>query len=274
MGNKQLAVIMSVYHNDDILYLRPAVESILNQSLKDFDFFIQYDGPVRKEVDEYLSNLTDNRVKIQRRDVNKGLAQSLNDLLAIVMPMDYQYIARMDADDISELYRFERQMAYLNQHPEVDCVGGAINEIDEKGENREKVTKYPCSPEETRAFFCKRNPVAHPTVIMRRSLLEKAGCFYPTDFERNEDTMLWYKAYMGGAKIANIPDVVLNFRMTNAMFTQRRNGKKFAKSQLEMRKIINKNLDYGIMSMVYAYAMYFLMISPSWLLKLAYRILR
>lgn len=274
MNDKHIAVIMSMYKNDVIDYVKLAVESILNQTYKELDFFIQYDGPIRMEVDEYLSGLKDERVKIQRRAENKGLAQSLNDLLGIVMPMGYEYIARMDADDISEPNRFEKQIAYLQQHPDVDCVGGAINEIDEKGNNRGKVTSYPCEPEETRSFFCKRNPVAHPTVMMRRSLIEKAGGCYPMDFMRNEDTMLWYKAYMGGAKIANLPDVVLNFRMTDAMFTQRRNGKVFAKSQLEMRKIINKDLGYGIMAMVYAYAMYLLMISPSWMLKFAYKILR
>lgn len=79
---------------------------------------------------------------------------------------------------------------------------------------------------------------------------------------------------MAGCKFGNLEDVVLTFRVTDAMFTQRRNGKAFAKSQLEMRKIINKDLGYGTMATVYAYAMYFLMISPSWLLKVAYRVLR
>ena len=274
MNVKRIAVIMSLYKNDVVDYVKLAVESILNQTYKELDFFIQYDGPIRPEVDEYLTGLKDERVKIQRRAENKGLAQSLNDLLAIVMPMRYEFIARMDADDISEVNRFEKQMAYLEEHKDVDCVGGAINEIDEKGDNRGKVTSYPCEPEEARAFFCKRNPVAHPTVLMRRSMFDKAGCYYPMDFMRNEDTMLWYKAYMGGAKIANLPDVVLSFRMTDAMFTQRRNGKEFAKSQLEMRKIINKDLGYGVMANVYAYAMYMLMVSPSWLLKLAYKVLR
>lgn len=274
MNDKRIAVIMSLYKNDVVDYVKLAVESILNQTYKELDFFIRYDGPIRPEVDEYLTGLKDERVKIQRRAENKGLAQSLNDLLAIVMPMGYEYIARMDADDISELNRFEKQMAYLEAHKDVDCVGGAINEIDEMGEDRGKITSYPYEPEETRAFFCKRNPVAHPTVMMRRSMFEKAGGFYPMDFMRNEDTMLWYKAYMGGAKIANLPDVLLNFRMTDAMFTQRRNGKEFAKSQLEMRKIINKDLGYGMMANVYAYAMYMLMVSPSCLLKLAYKVLR
>ena len=274
MVNNKLAVIMSLYKNDVMKYVRLAVESILAQSYKDFDFYIQYDGPIRPEVDEYLSGIADDRVKIQRRDENKGLAQSLNDLLSIVLPLGYEYIARMDADDISMPERFEKQVEFLKSHPKVDMVGGAINEIDENGDNRGKITKYPCSPEACRAFFAKRNPVAHPTVMFRRSFFEKAGWEYPMDFVRNEDTRLWHEGYKHGCMIANLPDVLLNFRMTDAMFTQRRNGKAFAKSQLELRKMINKDLQFGFMANVYAYAMYLLMISPSWLLKLAYRILR
>lgn len=274
MKNRKVAVIMSLYKNDMIEYVKLAVESILCQSYKNFDFYIQYDGIVPTDVDEYLTSLTDERVKIQKRDENKGLANSLNDLLAIVIPKGYNYIARMDADDISLPDRFEKQIAYLNAHNEIDCLGGSINEIDENTEDRGKITRYPCTPDEARKFFSKRNPVAHPTVMMRRSLFEKAGGYYPIDFERNEDTMLWYKAYMGGARITNLPDVLLNFRMTDAMFTQRRNGKAFAKSQLQLRKMINKDLKYGIMANVYAYAMYLLMISPSWVLKIAYRVLR
>src|SRR5574344_512570 len=116
----RIAVIMSIYKNDILSYVKLAVESILNQTYKELDFFIQYDGPIRPEVDEYLTGLKDERVKIQRRAENKGLAQSLNDLLAIVMPMGYEYIARMDADDISEVNRYEKQMAYLEALKDVD----------------------------------------------------------------------------------------------------------------------------------------------------------
>ena len=259
---------MSLYKNDCLEYVKLAVESILGQTCKDFDFYIQYDGP------KYFSGLTDVRIKIQRRTENKGLAQSLNDLLSIVMLQDYEYIARMDADDISLSERFEKQLEFLRLYPEVDMVGGAINEIDENGKNRGKVTKYPCMPEDCRAFFSKRNPVAHPTVMFRRSFFEKTGWEYPTDFMRNEDTRLWYEGYKHSCVIANLPDVLLHFRMTDAMFTQRRNGKAFAKSQLELRKMINKDLNFGVMADLYAYAMYLLMISPAWLLKFAYRVLR
>ena len=265
---------MSLYKNDRLDFVKLAVESILGQTYKDFDYYIQYDGPIHPEVDAYLSGLTDERVKIQCREENKGLAYSLNELLRIVMPKGYDFIARMDADDISLPERFEKQLEYLKMHPEVDMVGGAINEIDENGEDRGKITRYPCSPEDCRVFFAKRNPVAHPTVMFGRSFFEKAGWEYPMDFVRNEDTRLWHEGYKHGCVIANLPDVLLHFRMTDAMFTQRRNGKAFAKSQLVLRKIINRDLKFGFMANVYAYAMYLLMISPSWLLKLAYRVLR
>lgn len=265
---------MSLYKNDRLAFVKQAVESILGQTYKDFDYYIQYDGPIHQEVDDYLSGLTDERVKIQRREENKGLAYSLNELLHIVMPKGYNFIARMDADDISMPGRFEKQLVYLKLHLEVDMVGGAINEIDENGDNKGKVTKYPCSPEDCRAFFAKRNPVAHPTVMFRRSFFEKAGWEYPVDFVRNEDTRLWHEGYKHGCVIANLPDVLLHYRMTDAMFTQRRNGKVFAKSQLKLRKLINRDLKFGVIADVYAYAMYLLMISPSWLLKFAYRVLR
>lgn len=272
--NQKIAVIMSLYKNDVIQYVRLAVESILAQTYTNFDFYVQYDGPVQPEVDEYFTGLTDKRLKIEKRIKNKGLAQSLNDLLAIVIAQDYEYVARMDADDISVIDRFEKQIIYLEAHKDIDCLGGAINEIDENGADRGKVTKYPCNSKECKLFFAKRNPVAHPTVMFRRRFFLKAGWEYPTDFERNEDTRLWHEGYKHGCVIANLPDVLLHFRMTDAMFTQRRNGKAFAKSQLKLRKMINRDLKFGPMANVYAYAMYLLMVSPSWMLKIAYRIFR
>ena len=274
MNTKPVAVIMSLYKNDCLAYVKLSIESILNQTYKDFDLYLQYDGPVAADIDTFLSSIPDVRMHIQRREENKGLAVSLNELLAIIKDKEYIFIARMDADDISMPDRFEKQIKYLETHSSVDMVGGAINEIDENGKDRGKITKYPCAPEECRAFFAKRNPVAHPTVMFRRSFFEKAGWEYPTDFMRNEDTRLWHEGYKHGCVIANIPDVVLNFRMTNSMFKQRRNGREFAKSQLLLRKQIRKDLGYGLMADVYAYATYVLMISPSWILKIAYKILR
>lgn len=272
---KEVAVILSVYKNDKVSYTTLAIDSILNQTYKNIHLYIGIDGPIEENLETCLQNYdADERVTINKFTTNRGLAVVLNNLLDICFSAEYEYIARMDADDVSVKDRFEKQIAYLQQHQEVDLVGGAINEIDEHGKDKGKVVVYPCSVSECRAFFAKRNPVAHPTVMFRRSFFDKAGWHYPTDYIRNEDTRMWHEGYKHGCHIANIPNVVLNFRMTDDMFKKRRNGKEFAKSQLKLRKAIIKDLQYGKMAYVYAYAMYGLMLSPSWLLKLAYKILR
>ena len=274
MIKKPLAVIMSLYKYDCLEYVQLSIESVLDQTYKDFDLYLQYDGPIAEDVDLYISAIKDERLFIYRRNDNKGLAYSLNELLEIVFPRGYYFIARMDADDVALLNRFELQLGFLAKNPEIDIVGGAINEIDENGRDRNHIVKYPTTHKDCFRFFSKRNPFAHPTVMFRRSFFEKTGCYYPTEYMRNEDTGLWLEGFKKGIMASNLPEVVLNFRVTDAMFTQRRNGSKFAKSQLLLRKKISKELGYGIMSYVYAYAMHMLMISPSWVIKLAYKVLR
>lgn len=265
---------MSVYAKDRKDFLSDAISSILNQTYQFIDVFLICDGIIGEDLDTLLKEKEAHNFHVIRRKENKGLAVSLNELLDIVISKGYNYIARMDADDISEKDRFAKQVDYLNTHPEVDMIGGAIKEIDFYGNDRGKIVKYPCNPDDCRVFFAKRNPVAHPAVMFKKSFFEKTGCYYPTDFVRNEDTRLWLEGYKHGCIIANIPDIILKFRVTDEMFKQRRNGKDFAKSQLQLRKRIAKDLDFGIMAYIYAYATYCLMISPSWILKLAYRMLR
>lgn len=270
----KLAVIQSIYKNDKAEYLIKSVDSILNQTFSNFTYFIGVDGPIGSDLRNVIDSITDDRIVIIENEENKGLASILNDLLEKCKEGDFDFIARMDSDDIAIQNRFKLQIDHLEQNADVDALGGAINEIDENGNERGKITRYPCTPKECRAFFAKRNPLAHPTVMFRSSFFEKAGWQYPTDFVRNEDTRLWHEGFKHGCVIANIPDVVLNFRMTDSMFTQRRNGREFAKSQLKLRKMIAKDLGYGMMAYIYAYAMYLLMISPSWILKIAYKVLR
>ena len=181
----------------------------------------------------------------------------------------------MDADDISETSRFEKQMEFMSNHPEIDVVGGAIKEIDEEGKYRNKTIVYPEGPEECSSFFSKRNPHAHPAVLFRKSFFDKLnGKKYMPEYRQNQDTMLWYDGMMAGTQHANIPDVVLNFRMTNAMFKKRRNGWDFAKKQFKDRLMINKGLGYGWKADIYGFAMFCMLVSPVWVKKIAYRVFR
>lgn len=278
MTNKTIAVIMSIYKNDVAEYVRLSVESILNQTYKDLDLYLQYDGPIKPEVDAYLSALTDERVKIQRRAENKGLAQSLNDLLAIVMPMGYEYIARMDADDISEPERFEKQMAFLTEHPEVDVVGGAIEEIDENGKLNGKRVVYPLSHDDCRKFFRYRDPLAHPATFFRMRYFDKVAkmngkinTWYRPEYRKNQDTMLWFDGFMSGCVFSNLHETVLHFRVAKD-FYGRRNGWKRAKQMIRSRMDINKAMKYDISANLFAIAMALMTVSPTWLKKFLYRI--
>lgn len=272
----RIAVLLPVYKNDKPQYLSLAVESILYQTYKDVYLYIGVDGPVGEDLHKSLELLErQNTVSVIWFKENRGLACVLNDLLDICFKDGYEYIARMDADDISMTDRFEKQIAYLEKHPEIDVVGGAIKEIDENGNYRNKTIIYPGEPKECRVFFSKRNPHAHPAVLFRKSFFDKLnGKKYRPEYRQNQDTMLWYDGMMAGTQHANIPDVVLKFRMTNAMFKKRRNGWAFAKKQFTDRLMINKGLGYGFKADVYGFAMFCLLVSPVWVKKIAYRVLR
>lgn len=273
---KIIAVILPVYKKDQVVYINRAIESILLQTYRNYHIFIGVDGQVGDDIKNYLNLCGEQkRIKIVWFDENRGLACVLNDLLDICLKEGYEYIARMDADDIALPNRFEKQVEYLIAHPEIDVVGGAIREIDENGNSRNKTIVYPEGPTECKAFFSKRNPHAHPAVLFRKSFFDKLkGKKYRPEYRQNQDTMLWYDGMMAGTQHANIPDVVLNFRMTDAMFKKRRNGWSFAKKQFVDRLMINKGLGYGWMADLYGFAMFCLLVSPVWVKKIAYRILR
>lgn len=274
--NNKIAIILPVYKKDKVEYLSKAIESILYQTYRNIQLYIGVDGPVGDDLRNNLELLKQqSQVSVEWFPENRGLACVLNDLLDICFKEGYEFIARMDADDISMTDRFEKQMRYLEVHPEVDVIGGAINEIDEDGKYRNKTIIYPEGPAECREFFAKRNPHAHPAVLFRKSFFDKLkGKKYRPEYRQNQDTMLWYDGMMVGTQHANIPDVVLNFRMTDAMFKKRRNGWAFAKKQFTDRLMINKGLGYGWKADVYGFAMFCMLVSPVWIKKIAYKIFR
>lgn len=269
--DNRVAVIMSLYKNDIINFVKSAVDSILNQSFKDFDFFIQYDGPIRKEVDDYLSNINDDRIKILRREENKGLAHSLNDLLAIVLPMGYNYIARMDADDISDHARFSKQIDYYECHPDVECLGTWAVEI--KGNGEEYYRKQmPETHEDCLELFKTRDCMIHPTVMFKRSYFEKAGV-YALDTFFGEDTMMWAQGFSAGCKFSNVPDYLFLFRLDDNFF-ERRRGWKYAKGIWQLRHRVNKMLGFGIKADLTAIAYAVVKIMPKAILSLIYKTVR
>ncbi len=277
MNKPSIAVLLPVYKKDVVEYVHLSVDSILHQSYGGaISLFIGVDGPIDGCLKDCLIEYEqEKRVRVFWFEQNEGLPVVLNKLLDIAFQEGYELVARMDADDISMPSRLAKQSDFLLENPEVDVVGGAIEEIDETGQLRGKKVVYPLTPELCRRFFSRRNPHAHPAVLFRKSFFDKlGGRKYRPEYRQNQDTMLWYDGMMAGTIHANISDVVLRFRITESLFKKRRNGWAFAKKQFKDRLCINRGLGYGWMADIYGFAMFCMLVSPVWVKKIAYKVFR
>ena len=267
-----IAVIMSVYHKDALTFLVESMNSLYVQTRK-ADIFIQVDGRLSSDVENFLDKeFQDGRiVYLGKRNENRGLSESLNDLLRVVLPRGYAYIARMDADDLSLVERFELQYAFMQKHGDIDVVGGAIEEFTEDSRYN-KIVHYPLEHDEMQDFFAKRVPLAHVTAFFRRSFFEKSG-FYPTSSPTNEDTLLWMNGFKNGCRFANLPEVLVRVRVSEDFF-KRRGGVDKAWSDLKDRILVIRTLGYNISSYFYAAALFWVNIAPSGIKRFLYKRLR
>lgn len=272
MTSKKLAVILSVYKNDRPLEFEWCIRSLLEQTYQKIDIWIQFDGKVDPAIESFLQTLDKGSIYVRKRLENKGLAFSLNELLAEVLQHGYAYIARMDADDLCLPERFEHQIDYLESHPDVDIVGGYIREIDEHGKGIALV-RYPLVHEEMKCFFGKRNPLAHMTVVFRKSYFMKAG-LYPTHTHKDEDTMFWLQGFLSGCVFANINKVVVNVRVTSD-FYRRRAGWEKSFSDFKNRCTIIRSLHLSSRNYLFAFGRFVLFVCPfPRVIHVAYKFLR
>lgn len=271
---EKVAVLLPVYHKDKVEYIQLAVDSMLNQTYSDIKVFIGIDGPVGDEIKTCLCQYEKNeRVHLIWFPENRGLACVLNALLTISFEEGYEYLARMDADDISFLDRIDKQMSFLKQNPEIDVVGGFSVGIDEDGKPRNVITTHPATPEECRKTYAYANPLGHSAVLFRKRFFEKAGLYRP-EYRTNQDTLLWFDGLSNDVKMANLQEPILYFRTTSEMLKNRRGGFEKAKKQYVDRLMINRELNYGFKANVYAFCLFIMMISPTFVRKIAYDIFK
>ncbi|BFU60221.1 MULTISPECIES: glycosyltransferase [Rodentibacter] len=269
-----LSVLMSIYHKEKSEYFNQAMESIwTNQTLKPDEIVLVQDGPLTTELEfaisEWKSTLKD-KLKTIPLEKNVGLGNALS---VGLKECSGDFIARMDTDDIAMPERFEKQIAFLKNNPSIDVVGCFIEEINEKNEIIKDVVSYPLSHKELYNFFSKRDPIAHPTCMFRRSFFEK-GVKYLSDLTMAEDTLLWYQGFLNNCKFANINYVGLKFRRSSDFYKRRANWKKNI-GLLKFRLFhINRDLNYGIKADFYAIAYFMMSISPSFVKRLLYKLFR
>ena len=197
-----VSVVMPVYNTAP--YLAEAIDSILEQSLEDFEFIIIDDGSSDasgKILDMYQES--DDRIHVVHQE-NSGLAVSLNVGLRAARG---KYIARMDGDDISLPERFAKQVEFMDNHPDVGVCGTAFMQFGD----RTGVSWTMTDPEEIKSRLMFWPCIGHPTVMMRHELIIKENLYYNTQFKQSEDHELWLR-FSQLCKITNIPEVLLLYR--------------------------------------------------------------
>jgi glycosyltransferase involved in cell wall biosynthesis len=229
--NPKITVLMPVYNCE--LYIREAVDSILNQTYSDFEFLIIDDASTDETV-AIIKTYNDSRIQLIQKSINTGLTNSLNHGLKIAKG---KYIARMDGDDISLPERFAKQVAFLDANPDVVLCGTNFSII-----GTEKVINLPEKNKDIKLALLKGNCIAHPSVMIRNCTLEQFAILYDSNTEPAEDYDLWVRLLEIG-KLFNLQEELLNYRVHNTQVSQKREMEQI-QSALESRFKLLKYLNY------------------------------
>lgn len=222
----KFSVLMSVYKNESVSNFKEAMDSVLQQTLLPDEIILMRDGPVPIElqqvIDEYVNS--NSCISYYPLDENHGLGIALS---IGVKKAKYDYIARMDTDDISVPTRFEIQTHFMEEHTDVDVCGGQIFEFIGNTDNVAGKREVPLAHAEICEFMKRRNSFNHMTVMFKKEAVLQAGNYQ--DMYLVEDYYLWCRMLNMGFRFGNI-DEVLVYARTNLDMYQRRGGYKYFKS--------------------------------------------
>lgn len=223
------SVLMSVYKKDNPDFLKLALESIYEgQTRKPDEIVVVFDGPLTEDqyviLDEFKQG-KENIVFYYPQPENKGLGEALR---IGAEKCTGEYIFRMDSDDISDGRRFEKQMAYIELHPEIDVLGSNIAEFDSSLDENMRVRVCPEYHDDIVEMSKRRNPMNHMSVCVKRSALEKCGGYKPLMLM--EDYFLWLRMIASGCRLANINESLIYARTGNGFYSRRG-----AKEQIKSR---------------------------------------
>lgn len=197
-----ITVLMPVYNAQ--AYLKMAIDSILNQTLTNFELLIINDGST-DESEEIILSYEDKRIRYIKNDRNIKLIATLNKGIKLSLG---KYIARMDADDISHPDRLRKQFELLEKNPKIGVCGTWFETI----EKSVKISKYPKDDISIRIKMLYQCPFCHPSVMYRKDILVKNDLSYNTNYIHAEDYELWVQLAKY-TKFANIPEVLLQYRI-------------------------------------------------------------
>lgn len=220
----EFSVLMSVYKKDNSDFFKSAIESVtVNQTRRPNQVVIIQDGPVSETINDIIQQVHSEVREIEFTVVkliqNRGLAAALN---VGIDACKYEWIARMDSDDISLPSRFEKQIEYISKNPTVDIVGGMIEEFENTPGDIQSVRQVRLVHEEIVTMSKKRTPMNHVTVMYKKISLINAGK-YSENFGKLEDYKLWIDMILHDFRFANISDILVFVRVGNGFIKRRSN---------------------------------------------------
>lgn len=248
-----ISVLMSVYKSEKGPLLERALQSVWDdQTRKPDQIVLVVDGPVPEELELIVDSLQltvnasgTTTMTVVKLPVNGGLTKALNVGLQHVTS---DLVARMDSDDIAAPNRFELQERFLEEHSDIDIVGGSMQEFDDEHECL-NIRHYPQTHEEACKYIVKACPLAHPAVMMRKRMFDE-GLMYDERYRMSQDIKLWYDAILAGYKMANLPDVCLYFRQQGDVFRRRSRVKAWNEFKIYMNGIYRM---HGLFTTAYRY---------------------
>jgi|SRR5699024_867217 len=219
-SNPEFSVLLSIYSKENPLHFNEALVSIWDeQTLKPDEIVLIKDGPLTPELEQVINewkNKLKDKFIVSALEKNEGTGRAKNYGLQLC---NYDYVAIMDADDISTPDRFEKQINYLKEHPEIVVLGGQLIEFKDYKNNYISQRTVPLTQNEILSYSKKSSPFNHATSIYKRKNILKVGGYQ--HHLLMEDYNLWIRVLAAGYQVANLPDVVLYVR-SDGMHGRRR----------------------------------------------------
>lgn len=268
----KFSVLMSIYYKEKPEYFNRAMQSIWDeQTIKPDEIVLVKDGKLTNElynlIDKWKDKLND-IFKVVSLEENVGLGNALNIGL---QNCSYEFVARMDSDDISLPHRFEKQLKIF-ENSDVDICGAWINEFDTDENKILGERKLPENHNEIEKYAKFRNPLNHPTAMCKKSTVLRAGNY--SNMKQAQDYELWARMILNGAKFYNIQEVLVCMRAGHGQL-ERRSGLQYAKRELDLfnnlRKIGFLSLGEYIKNLIIKIP---IRLMPKFIIKLIYKIIR
>ena len=236
----KFSVVIPVYKNEISSYFNESLSSILcRQSLKPNEVIIIADGPLNEELYSVISTYElryPDLIKSVYLEENMGMGYAMNVGLNCAK---YDWIVRMDSDDIAVENRFEKQIKFLNENQEIDVLGSNIEEFLIRPGDYNHFRKLPSTHLDIIRKMKTRSPFNHMTVIFRKTLAQKAGGYWSLKYY--EDYNLWYQMYKRGGTFANLSESLVHARVGNNMVARRKGNEYLRCEKVLYQQLLRDN---------------------------------